>query len=175
MGRLVAFAARLWNEGRPVAALGIDEKTAFTIDARGQARLNRQGKDGGRAFFLTNDAPPERCEPGAPLTWRATTVQKLDAAYNDTWDFASMSGGVPSQRYQLDAIGGVLAPRDPYQPPKREDESAGRERERHAGSCMIMKCCEEPLPDGTCCCHVEGCPPLPPSCSSPPAAVGFAD
>ena len=34
-----------------------------------------------------------------------------------------------------------------------------------------LKCCEEPLPDGTCCCLVEGCPPLPPSCPSPRASV----
>lgn len=33
-----------------------------------------------------------------------------------------------------------------------------------------MKCCEEPLPDGTCCCITAGCPvtPLPPSCPPPP-------
>jgi hypothetical protein len=34
-----------------------------------------------------------------------------------------------------------------------------------------LKCCEEPLPDGTCCCLVEGCPPLPPSCPFPRASA----
>ena len=38
-----------------------------------------------------------------------------------------------------------------------------------------LKCCEEPLPDGTCCCHVTGCPvvPLPPSCPPPPVTAGL--
>ena len=36
-----------------------------------------------------------------------------------------------------------------------------------------MKCCEEPLPDGTCCCLTAGCPviPLPPSCPPPPHSL----
>jgi len=39
-----------------------------------------------------------------------------------------------------------------------------------------MKCCEEPLPDGTCCCITAGCPviPLPPSCPPPPHSVVYA-
>ena len=39
-----------------------------------------------------------------------------------------------------------------------------------------MKCCEEPGPDGACCCLVPGCPvvPLPPSCPPPPPTSASA-
>ena len=43
---------------------------------------------------------------------------------------------------------------------------------RHQTQLGCLKCCDEPLPDGTCCCLVEGCPKeLPPSCPSPPATT----
>jgi len=38
-----------------------------------------------------------------------------------------------------------------------------------------LKCCAPPLPDGTCCCLVEGCPPLPPSCPAPPASAAESE
>ncbi len=45
-------------------------------------------------------------------------VQKLDAAYGDTYDFVRMSGGAASQFYHLSARDGKLNTKDPYQPPR---------------------------------------------------------
>jgi len=119
MGRLLAFAARLWKDGRRVAALGIDEQTAFTVDASGKAKLHRQSSAGGRAWILMPSTMPEHCEEGEPLAWR-TAVQKLDTANNDTFNFRTLSGGIASQRYDLAASGGALDTKDPYSPLKGE-------------------------------------------------------
>ena len=49
------------------------------------------------------------------------------------------------------------------------DRYSGHIRRQAELGCL--KCCAEPLPDGTCCCVVPGCPTaLPPSCPPPPAA-----
>lgn len=117
MGRLVTFLARLKKDGLPAMAIGIDEQTAFLIDRDGHATMERQGQDGGRAFVLTPTRDPSTCEPDTPLTFRDITVQKLDAAYGDTYDFVKMHGGVDSQRYTISAEDGALTPSDPYSPP----------------------------------------------------------
>ena len=118
MGRLVAFLARLWNEGLPATALGIDEQTAIAIDARGHGKMLRlAGGHGGRAYVVSPGKPAERCEKGEDLRYEDIAVQKLDAAAGDTFDFVSMSGGRASQRYNISARGGALEPDDPYAPP----------------------------------------------------------
>jgi len=117
MGRLAAFVARLWKDGKKAFAIGIDEQTAIAIDASGKATMLQQGKDGGRAFVLMPTDGPEVCESGKDLEFSDITVQKLDAAYGDTFDFASFSGGVSSQKYKISASRGRLSPSDPYSPP----------------------------------------------------------
>ena len=48
------------------------------------------------------------------------------------------------------------------------ERAAGNIRRQAKLGCL--KCCAEPLPDGTCCCVVPGCPTeLPPSCPPPSA------
>lgn len=122
MGRLVAFLARLRSDlRRPNAvAIGIDEQTAIAIDRCGNGTLMRQGRDGGRAFVLTPAAGvlPTTCEQGKALDFADIPVQKLDAAYGDSYNFAAMMGGAASQRYTISARNGKLTPSDPYSPQK---------------------------------------------------------
>ena len=118
MGRLVAFLARLWEEGLHATAVGIDEQTAIAIDAKGHGTMLRlAGGAGGRAYVVSPGKPAERCEKGEDLRYDDIAVQKLDAAEGDTFDFVSMSGGRASQRYNISARGGALEPDDPYAPP----------------------------------------------------------
>eukprot|EP00041_Stephanoeca_diplocostata_P013404 m.234974 g.234974 ORF g.234974 m.234974 type:complete len:363 (+) comp19327_c0_seq8:148-1236(+) len=121
MGRLVTFVARLWQQdtqaSRPVYALGIDEQTAIAIDGVGMGKMLMQGKSGGRAFVLTPSHGAEVCAPGHALQYDDIAVQKLDAYYGDTYDFARMAGGDKTQRYHLSARQGTLTPKDPYGPP----------------------------------------------------------
>merc|ERR1712039_196404 len=116
MGRLVAFLARLWNDGVNAYAIGIDEQTAIAIDETGQATMLMQGRDGGRAFVLSPQRSAEKCEKGHDLVFEDIPVQKLDARYKDTYNFATMRGGVSSQRYKISAKNGELSPEDPYSP-----------------------------------------------------------
>ena len=93
MGRLVAFLARLWKDGLPATAIGIDEQTAIAIDARGHGKMLRlAGGHVGRAYVVSPGKPAERCEKGEDLVYDGVAVQKLDAAEGDTFDFVSMSG-----------------------------------------------------------------------------------
>lgn len=124
MGRLVAFLARLWKDGREAYAIGIDEQTALAIDASGKATMFMQGSEGGRAFVLTPAGSADTCEKGHNLEYERIPVQKLDAKYGDTYNFATMTGGVSSQRYTISARDGELSPYDPYSP-------SGGERRSH--------------------------------------------
>ena len=131
MGRLVAFLARLRSDlRRPDAvAIGIDEQTAIAIDRSGNGTLLRQSEDGGRAFVLTPAAgvSPKTCEQGKELEFADIPVQKLDAAYGDSYNFAAMTGGAASQSYTISAKKGKLTPSDPYSPlkDKRAQAAAG--------------------------------------------------
>lgn len=116
MGRLVAFLSRLWKDGVDAFAVGIDEQTAIAIDPSGKATMLQQGSEGGRAFVLTPKKAAETCEKGRDLVFEDIPVQKLDAKYGDTYNFATMSGGVSSQSYTISAKGGRLSPSDPYSP-----------------------------------------------------------
>ena len=42
MGRLVAFAGRLFHDRGPIAAVGVDEATAIVIDSTGKGTMLRQ-------------------------------------------------------------------------------------------------------------------------------------
>jgi cyanophycinase len=126
MGRLMTFLARLWQDGHHAIGLGIDEQTAFAIDRNGTATLLRQAEDGGRAFVLTPTTGPETCEKKRPLVFSDVKVQKLDAAFGDKFDFATMKGGAADQIYKLSAKGGELSPKEPYSPPSTDSSRRGR-------------------------------------------------
>jgi len=74
MGRLVAFLARIaadtgtWQ----VRGLGIDEATALVVDENGLGTVVGRGA----VYLLQSPGPPQRCQPGHPLTFRNVVVQK---------------------------------------------------------------------------------------------------
>jgi len=117
MGRLVGMLARLWQDGNQAFAIGIDEQTAIAIDASGKGRILGQGSDGGRAWVLMPVKGPEVCSSGKRLDYSSIPVQKLDAKYDDTFDFKAMNGGVASQYYTISVRDGELY--DPYYPSKQ--------------------------------------------------------
>eukprot|EP00937_MAST-01D_sp_MAST-1D-sp2_P004044 g4044.t1 len=120
MGRLFAFLARLRTDlARPSAtAIGIDEQTAIAIDAAGKGTMLQQSSEGGRAFVLlpTAGVAPAKCKQGHKLTWKDVPVQLLDAQHHDSFDFASMTGGVAARRYTISVNNGKMSPDDPYAP-----------------------------------------------------------
>ena len=139
LGRMVVFLARLWQDGRDAIGIGIDEQTAIAIDARGKGTMLRQGEAGGRAFVFMPHAAAATCEKGMPLSFADVAVQKLDAAYGDTFDFVSLKGGDASQLYSISVKNGSL-PHDPYRPPLGRRvrpvawrESSGTSSSRHQG------------------------------------------
>lgn len=106
MGRLVAFLARIANDGwtRAPFGIGIDEKTVVLMDADGSASVIGAGA----AYFLHAEGPPEQCLANKPLTYRNISVYRLKAGegrfHIDSW---TGSGGV---EYKLSAENGVLRP-----------------------------------------------------------------
>ena len=72
------------------------------------------------AYIIMPDHDPQICEKDRPLTYENVNVQKLEAYYNDTYDFSTWSGGVTELNYNISVISGIL--RDyPYKPPRDED------------------------------------------------------
>jgi cyanophycinase len=66
-GRHVAFLARLITDMniQDAKGIGVDERTAVCVDARGNAVVYGRGN----AFFLVPQSKPEQCRPGYPLEW----------------------------------------------------------------------------------------------------------
>lgn len=110
MGRLVAFTARLVQDGLvPLAAargIGIDEETALVVDDGIARRMGR-----GAVYLLRPLAAPQVCQPRKPLTLRNVAVDRLadDAARVDLRSGAA-SG---STRYELSAENGRLLSSQP--------------------------------------------------------------
>jgi cyanophycinase len=112
MGRLLAFLARLAQDGWSTAAkaIAIDEMTAVLVEADGSATVvdNRPADDRGAACFLSTPGLPEVCQPGQPLTYENVLVHKVVASdvgatfHLGTWE---SQGG---QRYQVSARQGML-------------------------------------------------------------------
>lgn len=103
-GRHLTFMARMTTDHGIVArGIGIDERTAVTIEPDGTARVFGSGS----AFFMQQDsAGPEICEPGRPLDWYRgkhaveSYVIRGDSSgdrYLDLDDWSTGSGG--SWRY----------------------------------------------------------------------------
>lgn len=108
MGRLVAFLARLVQDGWAAEArgIGVDEETAILVEADGSAALVGSGA----AYFLRSPGIPEVCQPGTPLSYLNVTVYRLSAgaAFNlISW---SGSGGTA---YEISAVNGVLSSTQP--------------------------------------------------------------
>jgi cyanophycinase len=108
MGRLVAFLARIVQDGWASQArgLGIDSQTAVLVDASGSASVVGSGT----AYFMQTQEPPAVCQPKMPLTFENVSVYRVDA--NGTFDFSSWTGS-NGTAYQISADAGVLTTTQP--------------------------------------------------------------
>lgn len=112
MGRLLAFLARLAQDGWSTAAraIAIDEMTAVLVEADGSTKVvdHRPADDRGAAYFLSTPGLPEVCQPGQPLTYENVSVHRIGASdagatfHLGTWE------GQGGQRHQVSARQGTL-------------------------------------------------------------------
>ena len=83
MGRLLAFMARLAEDGwtRAACAIAVDEMTAVLVDADGLAKVvdQRPESSRGSACFLRAPGPAQACRRGQPLHYEAVSVYQLRA------------------------------------------------------------------------------------------------
>ena len=103
MGRLMAFMARIVNDGWSDTArgIGVDVETALLVDD-GIASLLGSGS----AYFLQTDGVPEVCKPNTPLTYGNFDVQRLSGT--GTFDLRNWaSHGAGTTQYSVSAIDGV--------------------------------------------------------------------
>jgi len=108
MGRLLAFAARMMEDGwstRPIA-LGIDERTALVIDELGTGTVVGSGS----VYALIPPQPPSQCAAGQPLAWSDVPSYELRAG--DTLVLATGATAVTAR--SLSASSGALIPSNPY-------------------------------------------------------------
>lgn len=96
-GRLLAFLARASQDwGTPATAIACDEYTAVCIDESGLARVFGEAPQyDDNAYILTvncalEEAAPETCSPGQPLTWS----QGQEAVH--AWRAQGTVAGAPS-------------------------------------------------------------------------------
>jgi cyanophycinase-like exopeptidase len=113
MGRLLAFLARLAQDGWATAAraIAVDEMTAVLVEADGAARVvdNRPAEDRGAAYFLNTPGPPEICQPGQPLTYENVSVHRIGASDVDASFHLGNWEGQGGRRCRVSARQGMLA------------------------------------------------------------------
>lgn len=113
MGRLVAFVARLMQDGLTTQArgVGLDEQTAVLLEGDGSAQVVGVGA----AYFLTAPGMPERCTPRRALIYLDVPVYRLRASDGGSFDFITWqgSGGLA---YTVSAQGGELTASKPGGP-----------------------------------------------------------
>jgi cyanophycinase len=104
MGRLLAFLARIANDGwtRAPFGIGIDEKAAVLMEADGSARVTGVGA----AYFLRTPGPAEQCAPNTALTYRNVSVHRLSAGEGG-FNVKSWSGSAGVE-YKLSVENGVV-------------------------------------------------------------------
>jgi cyanophycinase len=104
IGRTLVFLARIVEDGWSdhAHAIGIDEKTAVLVDAKGNARV--VGK--GNAFFIELAKKPELCEHGKPLTARSFDVHSVSAG--GTFDLAHWNAPNGATPYRVQVVEGKL-------------------------------------------------------------------
>jgi cyanophycinase len=105
MGRTLVFLARIVEDGWSdhAHAIGIDEKTAVLVDAKGNARV--VGK--GAAYFIELPRKAEICAPGKPLTSKDFVGQRATAGA-DAFDLKSWKPGPDAKPVFIQVINGLL-------------------------------------------------------------------
>jgi len=90
LGRTAAFMARLRTDGwlgtRPARAIAIDRATAVLVEPDGAATIVGPNT----AYFMEATTPPQRCEPGTPLTYHPIAVYTVTSA--STFNLATWTG-----------------------------------------------------------------------------------
>jgi cyanophycinase len=104
MGRSLGFLARIINDGWSATPreVAIDEKSAVLVESDSKASIVGTGKG---AYFVRPPQPPQVCEKGLPLTFRAIRVYVVpsDGHFDlKTW---SGSGGL---KYSLNLVKGNI-------------------------------------------------------------------
>jgi cyanophycinase-like exopeptidase len=97
MGRLLAFLARLVEDGRAdeVRAIAVDRETALLVDPDGNARVVANASHSTPfVYFLHTPGPPEQCAPGTPLAYRNIPVYRLGPQGSFSLPRWSGTGGV---------------------------------------------------------------------------------
>jgi cyanophycinase len=103
MGRLVAFLARIVNDGWTSSArgIGVDVETALLVE-NGQAT-----KVGiGSVYFLQTVGLPQVIAPKTPLTYENVGVQRLSGT--GAFDLNNWAGYGSTVNYSISAVKGVL-------------------------------------------------------------------
>lgn len=103
MGRLVAFLARLRQDGwlKEAKAIAIDRETAVLVEPDGRATL--AGRNA--AYFLHAEQMPEICDRDLPLTYRNISVYKISGAASFSLSHWRGASGIA---YRVSAEKGIL-------------------------------------------------------------------
>jgi cyanophycinase len=109
MGRLLAFAARVVQDGwsTEFVGIGVDENTAMVIDADGLGVVHGTG----RVHVFRTNLLPGQCAPGQTLEFGPVHVSHLAADETANWPGGSPNNGSSEQ---VIATMGITAPLDPY-------------------------------------------------------------
>ena len=93
-GELLTFVARLKTHrnvrtvGRYIKGIASDKQTTIPIDLKAMIGATMGVEQYiGDTYILLPDHDPAACQEGKTLTFKDDTVQKLEAYYNDTFDF----------------------------------------------------------------------------------------
>jgi cyanophycinase-like exopeptidase len=108
MGRLVAFLARIVNDGWTSSArgIGVDVETALLVE-NGQATKVGVGS----VYFLQTVGLPQVIAPKTPLTYENVGVQRLSGA--GAFDLNNWAGYGSTVNYSISAVKGVLVSKQP--------------------------------------------------------------
>jgi cyanophycinase len=109
MGRLITFLARIVKDDWASQALGvgIDEKTALTMEPNGVASVVGTGS----VYFLTTPpGDPQNCVPKTDLTYQNISVLRLSPG--DTFDFSTWTSNTGTA-YTLNVNAGVITSTQP--------------------------------------------------------------
>jgi len=108
MGRLLAFVARIVQDGwaDTVLGIGVDEATALLVDADGSATVVGEGS----VYVLRSAGIPQVCAADEPLSYAELELVRLQAG--DAIALPAGTTDVPATT--LSAFGGGLDPADPY-------------------------------------------------------------
>jgi cyanophycinase len=104
MGRLVAFLARIVQDGwaEEARGIGIDENTSLLVDGEGRATVCGPGA----VYLLKTNGAPTVCRPKRPLTYRNLSVYRLSEGHA-AFSLAAWTG-IGGEAYTLSVEAGKL-------------------------------------------------------------------